>query len=230
MKQIRHLFLEGPVQTGKSTLIQTLLANHLPCHRCRPEVIAGFTSQRLTLRGADPLKRAESTAFADTEDPTVAYRIVPAMSPLTEPFDEKMLDGKPAENGIFRYIDADGNSHKYPDVFDALAARLTATCLSGLKKLPRIILLDEIGGAELLNDSFREVLHEIIAGDIPCIGVIKREESAAHMISTASYDNSVLDLNRRLRELIIKNDGSILRFERGDETVINSVSEFIGKI
>ncbi len=219
MKQIKHLFLEGPIQTGKSTLIQTLLADRLPCHKYRTGLIAGFTSQRLTLCGTDSLKYN-----------TVAFRIAPPMSPLTEPFDEKMLDGNPDENGIFRYIDTDGVSHKYPDVFDALAVRLKASCTGNAPIPPRVILLDEIGGAELLSDSFREVLHEIIAGDIPCIGVIKLEENAANMVSAASYDKSVLYFNRRLRDTIIEKGGSIHRFRQDDESVISLVSDFISKI
>ncbi len=218
MKETKHLFLEGPIQTGKSTLIQMLLAEHLPDHEYRPELIAGFTSQRLTLHSSG-LKSS-----------TVAFRIAPAMSPLTEPFDKKMLGNNPANSGIFHYIDADGNRHKYPQVFDALANRLSATYRGNISDPPRVILLDEIGGAELLNSSFREVLHEILSGSISCIGVIKLEENVARMIAAASYDMSILDLNRQLRDIIMKNNGSILRFRRGDESVVNLVSDFISEI
>ena len=60
----RHLFLEGPIQKGKSTLLRELLAPYM-------NEVGGFTSQRLL----------------DSEGETVAFRIGSARStPLTAPY------------------------------------------------------------------------------------------------------------------------------------------------
>lgn len=240
MKQIKHLFLEGPVQSGKSTAIQRLLSEAFPAElyqtKGQANPIGGFTSQRLTSETRPPGLSAHSTrgisydgtvydceAF-ETKLPTVAYRIAPAMSPLSTPLEPCMLDD-PAGHGIFRYVDPLGETHKYPQVFDTSAISYVS-CAANESK-PRVILLDEIGGAELLHTAFRDALYEVLSGDIPCIGVIKLEESAAHMMDTASYDTSVLNLNRQLRKHITKNGGLICPYERDSLTTVDIITDFI---
>lgn len=85
----RHLFLEGPIQKGKSTLLRELLAPYM-------NEVGGFTSQRLL----------------DSEGETVAFRIGSARStPLTAPYHENY-------SGVFRVITKRGRSLKYPEVFE----------------------------------------------------------------------------------------------------------------
>ena len=68
------LMLEGPIQTGKSTLIRTMLGDHLP--KC-----GGFTSQRLI----------------DASGRTKGFRLCPAAADLTGP-DEGITED------VFKYF------------------------------------------------------------------------------------------------------------------------------
>lgn len=191
---IRNLFLEGTIQSGKSTLLRKMLQPYM-------DRIGGFASQRLL----------------DDSGCTVGYRIGQASTtPLTTHFSKDY-------SGIFRITDKDGEVHKYPEAFDR----------EGIKYLTenqgkKLILLDEIGGAEMLNPLFRHALHDVLSGSTPCIGVIKLEESAAHMSRTAKYDESVLKFNRQLRQLVTEQyDGKILRYDRNNNNIVNEIEEFL---
>lgn len=191
---IRHLFLEGRIQSGKSTLLRKKLQPYM-------DSIGGFASQRLL----------------DDSGSTIGFRIGKASAtPLTASFSKEY-------SGIFRTTDKDGTVHKYPEVFDE----------EGIKYLTenqgkRLILLDEIGGAEMLSPLFYRELNNVLYGSIPCIGVIKLEESAAHMSRTADYDESVLKLNRRLRHLITEElGGKILQYERNIISIEKEIEEFL---
>lgn len=194
----KNLFLEGPIQTGKSTLLRKLLKPYMA-------QIGGFTSQRLL----------------NPEGKTIAFRIGPAAgTPLTAPFSDKY-------DGIFRITTDEGNHLKYPEVFDN----------EGIKYLTenhgkKLILLDEIGGVELLNEKFRKTLYEILDGNTPCIGVIKLESKARSMSASVGYDkNSLAEYNKELRHMIKeKYDGSILYFKRNDNKTEEKVKEFLHKI
>ena len=53
----------------------------------------------------------------------------------------------------------------------------------------KLILLDEIGGFELLIDGFREKLYEVLLDNIPIIGVIKSVNNSAIMKNTVKIDD-----------------------------------------
>lgn len=191
---IRHLFLEGAIQSGKSTLLRKMLQPYMGS-------VGGFASQRLL----------------DDSGRTIGYRIGQASAtPLTASFSKDY-------SGIFRTTDKDGLVLKYPEVFDE----------EGVKYLTenqgkKLILLDEIGGAEMLNPLFRNALNNVLSGSIPCLGVIKLEESASHMSRTAKYDESVLKFNRRLRQLVTEElGGRILQYERNDNSIEKEIEEFL---
>ena len=168
--------------------------------------VGGFSSQRMT----------------DDQDQTIAFRIgAAAETPLTVPF-----HGNENLTGIFRCTDDNGNIQKFPEVFDTLG-------VSYLKhnEGKKLILLDEIGGAELLNESFRTALYDSLAADIPCIGVIKLEDSARRMCKMAGYTHTVADYNAELRyRLITEFDGKILTFERDNQKIEDEVTAFIKKV
>ena len=193
----RHLFLEGPIQKGKSTLLRELLAPYM-------KEVGGFTSQRLL----------------DSEGETVAFRIGSARStPLTAPYHENY-------SGVFRVITKRGRSLKYPEVFENEGVRYL-TDNQGKK----LILLDEIGGAELLSYRFREELYNLLAGETPCIGVIKQEVKAKFMSAAAGYEKKLLSYNRELRKLLTsKYDGRILQFRRNDDNLRQEIEAFLYKI
>ena len=192
----RHLFLEGPIQTGKSTLLRRLLAPY-------KDQIGGFASQRML----------------NDDGRTIGYRIGPAEStPLTIPF----IEGCELP-GIFRIIHEDGTSEKFPEIFDSYGIRLLDAA-----REKKLILLDEIGGAELLNTKFRETLYDVLPGDIPCIGVIKLKSKASFMSKTAGYSNTVIEYNLQLRDkLITEYGGRILSFKRDDADLKKETEDFI---
>lgn len=192
----KHLFLEGPIQMGKSTLLRELLAPYM-------DQIGGYASQRML----SPYGR------------TIAYRIGPAAeTSLTIPFEQ----GRDLP-GIFRIICEDGTSEKFPEVFDTYGIDLMKN-----SKNKKLILIDETGGVELLNTTFRNTLYDILAGDTPCIGVIKLNSKAASMSATAGYSGMVAEYNTKLREkLLTEFDAGILSFKRDDNKLKKEIEDFL---
>lgn len=191
----RHFFLEGPIQTGKSTLLKMLLQPHI-------NDVAGFSCQRLT----------------DKNGNTVAFRLGHAdNTPLTAPY-------SPDSDNIFRIIAGENKGYNNIGVFDKAAELLN---VSNNKK---IILLDEIGGIEMLNESFRNALYETLAGITPCIGVIKQQNKAAAMSAAASKQKNILFYNNQLRQFIRENNGNILEFRRNDAALKKEIQVFLRKI
>lgn len=198
----KHLFLEGPIQTGKSTLIRHCLGEHLT--EC-----GGFTSQRLI--GAD--------------GSTKGFRIGPACAtPLTAEADGPGPD-------TFKYFREDGTVLVDQSVFETVGVSL----LTSGKSRP-LILLDEIGGSELLCPRFYHALYEILSGDIPCLGVLKLHENARRLQNQYAEENrpTIADLNLALRRKILDEcGGQILYYERTgsssdeEDTVRNELTGFI---
>lgn len=170
-----HLFLEGPVKTGKSTLLRQCIEPYI-------EKTGGFSSQRLWQDGRP-----------------CGYRLVPAENlRLDQPYE-------PGLPGIFTYHHQ-SDWRKDPAVFETLGVQL----LSNLSDC-ELILLDEIGGSELLVPAFREKLYEVLSGPLPCIGVLKLSSKAAFMSRTSGYPGQVVDYNRQLREDLIGRCHFLLR-------------------
>lgn len=75
-----------------------------------------------------------------------------------------------------------------------------------------VLILDEIGGIELLVPEFVSAFEEILGSDIPILGVIKGEGPASALINTlgltAQYEAAV----SRLREML-KRDTDTLLYE-----------------
>jgi nucleoside-triphosphatase THEP1 len=164
----------------------------------------GFTSQRLQ----------------DQHDETIAFRIVPAQDlRLAVPYED-------TTESIFRIITEDVKGLNKPEIFES----------EGLKYLTdndgkKLILLDEIGGIELRNDAFRNKLHEVLAGDIPCIGVIKQNQKAARMSCQDGKTPVTVQYNMELREKMLNEYGcKILQFERNNPAVEHEVHNFIKNI
>ncbi len=68
----------------------------------------------------------------------------------------------------------------FPEVFGRQgAALLSEAALKG----KRLILLDEIGGIELLQPEFHRALYRVLESGMPCIGVIKSPRNKAGMES-----------------------------------------------
>jgi len=195
---MRHLFLEGAVQEGKSTLIRRLIGPFL-------NQVGGFSSQRLL----------------DSTGATVGFRITPAAEALNlnREYDRSL-------SGIFLRFE-DGRAVKTQEVFSKSALGFLAeSCES------KLILLDEIGGMELGVPEFRDALYRVLAGPVPCIGVLKLEEKNRHMCEQEVIDKSCLTWHQRLRrDLEEQFDAALLSFSRETKAEAElSVRSFLSQI
>lgn len=170
-----NLFFEGPVRSGKSTIIRRALLPYL-------ENLGGFVVQRLL----------------DENNAPVAYRLIGLETihclgaqgksmflAVDAPFASLTADDR---KGIFLWTDP---RRIRLQAFDSIAHEIVAesTDTSGSCN---ILLLDEIGGVDLLFPVFREAVMSVLQGSTPCIGVIKEIEKAR---DAQSY-------NRELRTLL----------------------------
>lgn len=210
--------------------------------------VGGFASQRLLapssslasetcgFSGNKPGGFAPGSGFPS--DGTCAFRIGPAAStPLTAPLTDipilsdffagsdlptrsrETVAAQLAAYGIFKFLRfwPDGRTFVDNTAFETLGVHYLKDT-DGRK----LMLLDEIGGHELTCRPFMDALLELLAGDIPCIGVIKAPASTRRM------DASLLDLHSQLRTSILETyGGEILYYERGDESVQRKVEQFI---
>lgn len=78
----------------------------------------------------------------------------------------------------------------------------------------RVLLMDEIGGIELLNPLFSDALDAVLKSDVPVLGVVKGEGAAGALVQTlglmARYEAAAGRLRNRLRE-----DENTLLYECG---------------
>lgn len=189
--RMNSIFIEGSIQTGKTTLIRSVLED---CQRKHNDFhVSGFQSQRILGEGGE----------------LAAFRIGLAM--VTNP--EIMMDRLPynladskecVAGGIFKCMEP-GNFVNNFEVFETLGVEYLREARNSKA---HVILLDEIGGMELLFTKFMDELYKIIEGENPCIGVLKTEASVLRM----GGDTSLPERNCKLREKIMSN-GMILKVE-----------------
>ena len=87
----------------------------------------------------------------------------------------------PDEKQVSTFLDFS----KVPPIQMEAFGTLGVWCLENAMKNPSqygYIVLDEIGGIELLEETFSEKLYQVLNSDIPCIGVIKGIGPATGMI------------------------------------------------
>lgn len=105
-------------------------------------------------------------------------------------FSLESLDGE--RRKIF--LDFSGESPTIkPEVFEKLGVEL----LSG-----KVLVLDEIGGVEVLCPGFSQRLEEVLQSDVPILGVLKGEGPAGALIEalglSARYQSAMAQLRRRI--------------------------------
>ena len=155
-RHMNNLFIEGPIQTGKSTLIRKVLREVFG-----PSLdgVAGFTSQRLT----------------NSDGQIIGFRLAPANAELSVIADPTACDN------IFKAFTPNG-PHVDMSVFHtAGTAYLDEAFAQAKAGQARLALLDEIGGHEMKNDAFRRRLYELLDSEIPCVGVIKSPANTRRM-------------------------------------------------
>lgn len=172
-----HLFIEGPIRTGKSSLIRTCLKPYI-------QSVGGFSCQRM---------------LSDTGT-IVGYRLAPPSDLRVTVRFQSHLDN------IFMFHKEHGTEKKLEVFEDAGVSYLNDI---GNKKL---LLLDEIGGFELLSPEFCRVLCQRLHESIPCIGVLKLE--------SAVKSQKVKALNRQLRQDLQENENvTLLKFNCNSQDV-----------
>ena len=194
----KHLFLEGPIQEGKSTLIRSLIRDRL-------QQVGGFSSQRLLNDGGK----------------TVGFRIAPPEEALalTAKYSPELSD-------VFLYFGGEKTEVK-PEIFADTAVKYLRQ-----REEKKLILLDEIGGVELLDPDFRKELYNVLKGDIPCLGVLKLENSNRGMCEGANIGSPCTSFLLQLRKDLIDDfDADIIPFDRGSaKAATDKVKAFVDAV
>lgn len=144
------------------------------------------------------------------------YRMIPASDFQLD------QDYRPDLPHIFRY-----HRNQYPEIFKDYGVHL----LENASHYP-LILLDEIGGAELLVPEFRQALYRVLSGSTPCIGVLKEASKAEFMKRTVGYGEEVIFYNEELRNFLHQLPNChFLRFEQNQrDTVKKEIDRFLERI
>lgn len=113
------------------------------------------------------------------------------------------------QNGIFLYK---GQTflHVLEDAIAQALKLCTAPCCT-------FIILDEIGGMELLSTKFMQYLQEILLLDKPCLGVIKSRDNLAHTAARLKLTDKILPLRDALQQTLTA-DGKVLTVTQENRT------------
>lgn len=93
----------------------------------------------------------------------------------------------------------------------------------------RLLLLDEIGGIELLVPEFMEIVLGCIDSKVPCIGVLKSRKNLESMRTRVPAQQELDKLHSDLEETLKKrSNGRILTFDRErKEHIRTEIMEFL---
>ena len=91
-----------------------------------------------------------------------------------------------------------------------------------------ILVLDEIGGIELLNPEFASALEAVLSSGIPILGVIKGEGPAGALIDKLGLAEEYLSAVDRLRQQL-RNDPNTLVYEctQYDENALRMARQWV---
>lgn len=91
------------------------------------------------------------------------------------------------------------------EVFEEIAIRLPEEA-----KQHDFIILDEIGGFEVLSDCFMDALIPLLQSDIPCIGVMKGVSPASKMIQKLGLGEEYIRRAEELRRWMRQDENTLL--------------------
>lgn len=169
----------------------TLLFQCLKPYRA---VTGGFFSQRLVSESGDTVGFRLASANEEWE-PKICYQ-----DGLTNIFLKRTKEGMVS----------------FPEVFQKEGRELLTS--HGDHKL---ILLDEIGGVELLIPEFMEAVYACLNGPKPCIGVIKSRNNFAMMMARNGGNSSAFHLRDELEESVrMSLHNQLLTYHRKDEEAV----------
>ena len=92
-------------------------------------------------------------------------------------------------------------------------------------KANELVLLDEIGGIDLLSDSFYSELCSLIQGGAKCIGVFKSEQALGSMIRSVAGAKKCIDRRDSLLQRL--DDGSTILLDAKDEEAGRKIATFL---
>ena len=223
-----NLFIEGPIQTGKSTLIRQVLGDDL-------KYCGGFTSQRVFDSKGNTfgfrLISSDTNVISTQLSQVVDSSVVPASSLSHITVGSRDLTAL----GFFKYDRGDGTFHTDLSPFETIG-------IDGLKlkSNQKLLLIDEIGGVELADDRFRPVLFRVLQSDIPCLGVIKLRENMERIrTGTDEEQKNLYHYYDKLRQYVGSGENAqIMYFERDDiafanmrkSPVARAIRDFISEI
>lgn len=72
------------------------------------------------------------------------------------------------------------------------------------------VVLDEIGGIELLSPEFSGALYRLLKSDVPIIGVLKSPDSAKTMVKALGMYEEFLPAAERLRAFLLSDEDTLL--------------------
>ena len=164
--------------------------------------VSGFYSQRLI----------------DKNQNTVGFRLASAK----EEWKPKAFYEEPLTNVFLRR--ENGNTLTFPEVFLTTGSKLLKN-----HENEKLILMDEIGGVELLIPEFMEAIHQCFNGPTPCIGVVKSHKNLALMTKKSGGNLSLENLLTKLEEDFLKDQKNrILTFKRSlKEEIRTEVLDFL---
>ena len=93
----------------------------------------------------------------------------------------------------------------HPEVFENQGVRLLEEA-----QQYRYVILDEIGGFEVLSEPFMEALMQLLRSEIPCIGVMKGEGPASKMIQKLGLGELYVQKAEALRQWMYQDENTQL--------------------
>ena len=93
----------------------------------------------------------------------------------------------------------------HPEVFEDLGVRLIEQAYNY-----DYVVLDEIGGFEILTDPFLEALMELLQSDVPCIGVVKALGAATRMIQRLGLGDLYVQRSEDLHRWMEQDENTLL--------------------
>lgn len=91
------------------------------------------------------------------------------------------------------------------EVFEDFAVRLLEEA-----KHFEFVILDEIGGFEVLSDVFLNALMQLLESEIPCIGVMKGAAPASKMIQKLGLGDAYVERAENLRQWMRQDENTLL--------------------
>ena len=191
---MNNFFIEGPVRIGKSTIIRRCLEDY-------KGQLGGFSSQRIReeetgkILGYSLMPAADFCIEIHIDISDLLFKENVFLGRHTD--SKNINKGRNDEEKADRNCERHDNSNKPLFHFDPEVFVDAGVGFLENYRDCDLMLLDEIGGVEMLIPSFKEKLYEVLESPVPCIGVLKGMPNAGSLRS-----KNVLAENTLLREFL----------------------------